>query len=207
MSARDTRIEADIAKINELALRSKGQIKVLSSTANKIELEFGYKTVSNSSGNITQSTKALIELGSRYPFTEPKVKFTTKVFHPNVYDSGQVCLGTKWFPTEGLNLLVERLVKILIFDASVINVKPPASGSASNWYLKKVRSDRSFFPTDTFTKSEGSTKKKIQWGQSKPSVARVEVACANCKARLKVPAGKSGRVNCPKCKKTFEVAT
>src|ERR1700756_2375841 len=30
----------------------------------------------------------------------------TPIFHPNVFPSGQICLGGRWLPTESLDLLV-----------------------------------------------------------------------------------------------------
>ena len=36
----------------------------------------------------------------------------------NVYASGLICLGQKWVPTEGLDLLAKRIIQIIIFDPS-----------------------------------------------------------------------------------------
>lgn len=209
MSARDTRIQADIQKIKTLSEKTGGKVQLVSSSSSKIKLSFKYKTVKNSSGTTINSANAEIVLSSRYPFAEPSVKFLSQVFHPNVYDSGQVCLGTKWLPTEGLDLLVERLIKILIFDATILNTQSPASSSALNWYRKKADADRGFFPTDTFNTVPNSTKKKIQWG-SKPSDSldqKIEVKCSECGAKMRVPSGKKLKVTCPKCNSKFEVVT
>ncbi|XP_004714963.1 ubiquitin/ISG15-conjugating enzyme E2 L6 [Echinops telfairi] len=54
-----------------------------------------------------------------YPFKPPKIRFTTKIYHPNVEESGQVCLpitsNENWKPCtktrqvlEALNMMVNQ---------------------------------------------------------------------------------------------------
>jgi len=46
--------------------------------------------------------KLTITMGSDYPFQPPKVRFETKVWHPNVSEKGLICLDTlKPKPGEG----------------------------------------------------------------------------------------------------------
>jgi ubiquitin-conjugating enzyme E2 D/E len=35
----------------------------------------------------------LMKFPERYPFEPPKIKFNTKIFHPNISDDGKVCLN------------------------------------------------------------------------------------------------------------------
>ncbi|XP_047372291.1 ubiquitin/ISG15-conjugating enzyme E2 L6 isoform X1 [Sciurus carolinensis] len=60
-----------------------------------------------------------IDFSKEYPFKPPTVKFTTKIYHPNVNESGQVCLPLlskeNWNPyiktcqvLEALNILVNK---------------------------------------------------------------------------------------------------
>ena len=211
MTAKSQRINADIEKIRDLARTSNGGIKLSSSTDQKIILELNYKTVGDSRGTIRKSSVVTISLSPKYPFMEPKVIFEDSVFHPNVYSSGQVCLGTKWLPTEGLNLLVERLIKILIFEATILNTKSPANSEALAWYRQKASSEPSFFPTDKFSKTHGSTTKpKIKW-TTKETVSdsnhirtRV-ISCQQCSQKLRVPDRQNIKATCRKCGANFIV--
>ena len=207
MSAKEKRLGADIAKIKALAAKSIGGIKIVSTTNSRISLELNYKTVADNSGKIASTIVTEIQIPDRYPFVEPKAIFKNKVFHPNVYSSGQVCLGTKWIPTEGLDLLLERLIKILIFDATILNTKSPANTEALSWYRTKVRSAPNFFPTDTFVKNSTSTTKSgIKWKNSpaQNSPDRI-VSCHSCGQKIRLSSSGGGTIKCPKCQKTFMV--
>ena len=46
--------------------------------------------------------KLKIEFGSEYPTKPPTVKFLTKMFHPNIYQNGDICLDilqNEWVPS------------------------------------------------------------------------------------------------------------
>ena len=199
MSVRDRRIKADIEKIEQLNKTTSGGVVLKSFTKDRLLIDLKYKTVANSSGNIINSSTVEIQLGSRYPFTEPKVIFKTDVFHPNVYGTGQVCLGTKWMPTESLNFLVEKLVKLVIYDASILNLKSPANNEASSWYTRMVNRNHSMFPTDIFVKTEEKKKRTIKWNESSNEPEFTIKECPNCGARIRLKTGKKGKVKCPKC--------
>ncbi|MDR1826975.1 MAG: hypothetical protein LBR29_01450 [Methylobacteriaceae bacterium] len=152
-SAVAERINRDIVKVRDLAAASDGRIKIVSVTGNPphtVVLELGYRTAKSSNYPREHATKAVVEikLADTYPFREPSVTFKSEVFHPNVYRGGRVCLGTKWVSTEGLDLLVKRLIRIMTFDPDVSNPGSPANGDAASWYRNAVRSFPGAFPTE-----------------------------------------------------------
>ena len=216
MSAFNARREEDIAKLKALEKTTNGRIRVVSysgSPVSKISLKFLVRTATDDkypSKSISE-VDAAIQLGARYPFEEPGVSVSTKVFNPNIYTSGRVCLGSKWIATEYLDLLAQRLFKILAFDESIINTGSAANGDAARWYLRAIHSYPSSFPSDTLQTAPVDQKPKMSWTDKSPVSAsaseRVVVVCPHCRTNLRVPAGKSGSVACPSCRTSFKVST
>lgn len=206
------RIKQDLRKIDELSKSVNGRVKVKSTSGdpvNRIVLEIDYPTAPSSDfpQKIQQKTEVKIELLSRYPFQEPSATITTPIFHPNVYSSGKICLGTKWLPTQGLDLLVRRIIQIITFDETILNERSPANGQALSWYRSAVAKYPSSFPTDKLTIKDDS-KKKISWNSvDSKEEQRTVVACPECRVSLRVPTGKQLNVTCPKCTHKFIVAT
>lgn len=70
-----------------------------------------------------------------YPHSPPQVKFLTKMFHPNVYGDGRLCLDllrTQWSPsTDVRGLLVS--IQSLLTDP---NPNSPANPEAAELYQK-----------------------------------------------------------------------
>lgn len=58
-----------------------------------------------------------IQTFDRYPFSPPKVRFATKIYHPNVNDTGMICLsilvpGT-WKPSFNLLSVLEAIKQLM----------------------------------------------------------------------------------------------
>ncbi len=152
MNTRDKRIEEDISKLKKLKAAYPnlvGNISVKGKPICAVRLSLIIPTVSNKEypGMIQKSSSIQIELSARYPLTEPKVSVLSPIWNPNVYPSGLICLGYKWLPTEGLDLLVVRVMKLLTFDPLVLNTSSPANYEASRWYIDAKKKYPSAFPT------------------------------------------------------------
>lgn len=185
-------------------------IHVGGSPPTEIDVELRLKTAgSNSYPRATQpTTRFRIVLPPRYPLEPPTVTISTSILHPNVYPSGLVCLGLKWVPSLGLDLLVRRVAQIITFDREVLNEASPANRAALDWYrVARVQSPTAF-PSDSlmFLGGAGAPKKKIGWTNLPTGTSeKVTIRCPSCQAQLSVPGGRSGDVRCPKCGNKFEV--
>lgn len=208
MSAFATRVQEDLRKIDLLSRETGGRVKVISKTGNPVReiiIELVYPTAgsSNFPNAVQHSTTVKIDLLSRYPFQEPSAKIVTPIHHPNVYASGQICFGTKWLPTQSLDLLIKRIIKIITFDDSILNEASPANGAALNWYRRAVAQYPNSFPTTKLIQ-EQPAKKTMSWNNVE---TKVVVKCANCGVSLRLTAGSRGNVTCPSCKTGFYVET
>lgn len=86
-----------------------------------------------------------LTFSNSYPNTPPRARFTSEIFHPNVYTDGTLCLDIiqdKWSPCLSISSLLMS-VQSLLADP---NCSSPANGAAAvmysehrNEYNKKVR--------------------------------------------------------------------
>lgn len=173
MSGFNERRKQDLVKLNQLVTDSRGKIKIISSTGNpvsRIVVELNYPTAINNNypDKVQNSSKITINLTSRYPFTEPSVNFEKPiVFHPNIYDSGRICFGTKWLPTQGLDLLVKRVVKIITYEPDILNEASPANSKALTWYRKAFSKYPNKFPTTKLIQTNLASNPKMNWNNLK----------------------------------------
>ena len=52
-----------------------------------------------------------LDFPSEYPFKPPKLKFTTKIYHPNIKSTGEICMeaiNEGWSPTCNVRYVVRR---------------------------------------------------------------------------------------------------
>ncbi|CAI2322160.1 unnamed protein product [Caenorhabditis sp. 36 PRJEB53466] len=98
--------------------------------------------------------KASIRFPSNYPYSPPSMKFTTKVWHPNVYENGDLCISIlhspvddpqsgelaceRWNPTQSVRTILLSVISLL----NEPNTSSPANVDASVMYRKwKEESD------------------------------------------------------------------
>ncbi len=212
MSAVSERIAQDVRKINELSTAIGNRITIKSTNGNpinKIIVEINYPTAPSNKypDEVQDKTLVEIKLVSRYPFVEPSATITSPIFHPNVYSTGKICFGTKWLPTQGLDLLVKRIIQIITFDETILNEDSPANSTALVWYRLAVGKYPEAFPTDKFNIKEVS-RGKVAWKNIETNVnERVVISCPECRGTLRVRKRSKGNISCPKCRNKFYVET
>jgi ubiquitin-protein ligase len=177
---------------------------------NEITIELRCKTAASTEypAHHAERTEVRIQFPARYPFQEPLAEIKTRILHPNVYTSGRICFGTKWIPTEGLDLLVKRIGQIITFDPSVLNEQSPANRDAVNWYRSAKLKFPQAFPTDSlpFLSAGKQDKATVKWRDisAKPTQPGAKIIrCGRCSQQLRVPDRTGIEVHCPKCGNTF----
>ncbi len=207
-SASDLRRDQDQKGLNALIDRSCGELSAegrLNCRASKIALRLKLPTLAEQSLPPRWEPFCLFEvyLPLRYPFEPPSARVLSNLWHPNVFINGNICLGSRWQATEGLDLFVARVARLLIFDPMLVNLNSVAHLAAAQWYRSALQAYPHAFPS-----VRAST---IHWlmdprGSNSLS-ARVLKACPSCSAQLRLPVGRSGLVQCPRCRHDFEVQT
>jgi hypothetical protein len=196
MSAHQLRRAADIERLRVLEAASGGRLKLIEADerpGRPIHLEYRCRTAGGEAypSRAVVGVTLRIDLPSRYPFERPVVVVESPIHHPNVFTSGVVCQGDRWLPSEGLDLLVQRMIRLVTFDPAHVNPGSPANGAAANWYMRQRAQTPDAFPTD-----------RVTWGME-----RVVRACPACGQSLRLPAGRRGMVNCPACRRSVEIET
>lgn len=241
MATASTRRDVDIAHVQALAAASAGRVQVLavpSPGSPRFELNLVVRTAGsqNYPDQAQGCSRLTIELAARHPFMPPIATVHTPIFHPNVFESGVVCMGAKWLPSEGMDLYVRRLVRLLAFDPLLVNQRSVAHSAALAWYQRTLRQQPLAFPSDpaalrlgepgvgsqapagapavglfsAASAAANSTPAGTRTAAS-PSIAaatdRVVVRCPRCNTGLRLPASRSGVVACPSCQRDFEAQT
>ncbi len=210
MSAIEARRQADLAALGRLAQASRGELVVRGrpvAAQSRIELELRLPLAAGP-GYPQQRrtvTPLVIDLPARYPFEPPVVRLPDGALpHPNVFESGVVCIGSRWRASEGLDLFVRRVARLLCFDPLLVNLQSLANPSAAGWYRAALRRHPEAFPSariDWPIEGEAATP------PASSQVDRVLRPCPSCGARLRLPAARSGTVECPRCRHAFDTRT
>ncbi|EWM29983.1 ubiquitin-conjugating enzyme e2 [Nannochloropsis gaditana] len=82
--------------------------------------------------------KLLLEFTEDYPNKAPAVRFVTKMFHPNIYNDGQICLDilqNQWSPIYDVSAILTSIQSLLCDP----NPASPANSEASRLYQDNRR--------------------------------------------------------------------
>ncbi len=82
--------------------------------------------------------KLTLEFTEDYPNKPPKVAFTTKIFHPNVYANGSICLDilqSQWSPIYDISAILTSIQSLL----NDPNPNSPANGEAAKLFQENRR--------------------------------------------------------------------
>jgi hypothetical protein len=211
-----SRRDVDIERLRALAATSGGRIGIVTlpiAGRPRFVLDLGYATVGSHRypAERQPSSRVAIDLAPRHPFLPPVTTVLTPIFHPHVFSSGVVCIGSKWLPSEGMDLFVHRVVRLLAFDPLLMNPYSIADGAANAWYQSAVRRHPEAFPTDpaalALTVDERADVGPASREPEPRATERVIRHCPQCRAGLRLPAGRSGTVRCPACGRDFQTNT
>ncbi|NXI70484.1 UBE2B enzyme, partial [Anseranas semipalmata] len=88
--------------------------------------------------NVTSTFKLVIEFSEEYPNKPPTVRFLSKMFHPNVYADGSICLDilqNRWSPTYDVSSILTSIQSLL----DEPNPNSPANSQAAQLYQENKR--------------------------------------------------------------------
>ncbi|MBI6546658.1 MAG: hypothetical protein HY692_07675 [Cyanobacteria bacterium NC_groundwater_1444_Ag_S-0.65um_54_12] len=105
-----------------------------------------------------------LRLPSSYPLQSPSVHVNTPIFHPHVFENGDVCLGARWQVGEGLDNLLIRIGAILRYEPVYLDFDSAANREAAKWAQQHL----ALFPLDPdpFAASTGPVaipERSISW--------------------------------------------
>jgi hypothetical protein len=209
----DSRREVDIARLRALVATSGGRIGIVTlpvAGRPRFVLDLGYATVGSHRYPAERQplSRVAIDLAPRHPFQPPVTTVLTPIFHPHVFSSGIVCIGSKWLASEGMDLFVHRVVRLLAFDPLLMNPYSIADGAAHAWYQAALRRHPEAFPTDVAALALTVDEHRGSGSAARATATeRVIRHCPHCRAGLRLPAGRSGAVRCPECGRDFQTNT
>ena len=144
--------------------------------------------------------KAQLKFPSDYPYSPPSMKFLTKVWHPNVYDDGNLCISIlhpsgddpqsgelpceRWNPTQNARTILLSVISLL----NEPNTSSPANPNASKMYRE-------------WKESKGNDTKYVEVIKKQVAISRLEAV----KDNVEVPLTKEEY--CIKSKPTVEEST
>ena len=153
-----------------------------------------------------------IALPARYPFQPPTATVLTPDLAPErLPRPARSASARDGSPSEGLDLFVQRLARLLTFDSLLVNTASAANRAAADWYERARRRHPQAFPSDRPVRSRpprrGSRAPRVGWRTRRRTMIACRRPARAAPARCGCRAGRRGRVRCPGCGAPFEAVT
>lgn len=81
----------------------------------------------------------IILIPNEYPNKPPNIRFTNKIFHPNISNDGVICLDIlkeNWKPIYTIRTIIMSIISLL----SEPNPNSPLNGDAAKLYIESLKS-------------------------------------------------------------------
>lgn len=144
---RHTRLRNDYNKVKALVDNS-DLIELVRTDGNppdKYQIRYLCRSVEKVDGKGAPTVSAVHEvsiyLHAEYPIKQPQLKWLTPIFHPNIHNTGAVCIGA-WWPAKTLDELILTMGDMLQFKN--YDPKDPMNSKAAAWALR----NKHRFPID-----------------------------------------------------------
>lgn len=136
---RETRLNNDYRKVKAL-VDSSDLIQLVRTEGNppdKYLIRFTCRGVEGITGNgspvIREVHEVSIYLHAEYPLKQPQLKWQTPIFHPNIHNTGAVCIGA-WWPAKTLDELILSMGDMIQYKN--LDPKDPMNSKAASWALR-----------------------------------------------------------------------
>ncbi len=150
-SVREQRLETDYRRLQALVAKSQGSITIEfaeGSPPDRYIINLRGRGVEKLDANerpvLRSEHRVRIYMPPRYPLDRVRVKMLTPIFHPHVWPTSEVCIGSDLLPGETLDILVKRLLALVKFDPRYFDFQSVAHQKAATWAQKNL----TIFPFD-----------------------------------------------------------
>ncbi|REG11422.1 ubiquitin-conjugating enzyme E2 [Pelolinea submarina] len=159
MNPKLRRLQSDQKQIQDLADRSK-YITILEQNGGTppnqylISLHFKAITSINSANQPVYGYdhKLRIDLHQDYPDKKPIFTFATPMFHPNINEGGEVCIGNEYTPAQCIDELILRVIHMIRWENVGLN---------DPWCFAAVRWARESWDNQPLDKSQIYTEEEV----------------------------------------------
>lgn len=163
---RETRLRNDYSRVQALIQRS-DLLEIVRTEGNppdKYQIRYLCRGVEKLARNgepiLRDVHEVSIYLHAEYPLKQPQLKWLTPMFHPNIHNTGAVCIGA-WWPAKTLDELILSMGDMIQFKN--LDPKDPMNSKAAAW---AIRNKHRFPIDDRNLKGSSSLSDQIVLGSS-----------------------------------------